>query len=104
MLSFAAWNACCQRGEWSHFINLSGQDFPLKPQKQIIAFLNANLDREFIKVMDQHRDRPIRCTASVSMSSNFFARKFDQTVDGEILGVLEEHLADQSVANAIGRA
>ena len=57
MLSFAAWNACCQRGEWSHFINLSGQDFPLKPQKQIIAFLNANLDREFIKVMDQHRDR-----------------------------------------------
>lgn len=47
-----------QMGEWSHFINLSGQDFPLKPQKQIIAFLNANLDREFIKVMDQHRDRP----------------------------------------------
>lgn len=47
-----------EMGEWSHFINLSGQDFPLKPQKQITAFLNANLDREFIKVMDQDLDRP----------------------------------------------
>lgn len=201
-----------QMGEWSHFINLSGQDFPLKPQKQIIAFLNANLDREFIKVMDQHRDRPdtmhrvseyvieldesIQRTArsrpfltdavpyignqwmivtrafcefvchdprinrykefykntliadegffqtimmnsvvqseivsddlrtidwipdgpiklrprtyqrkdaaELKSSPNFFARKFDQTVDGEILGVLEQHLADQSVANADG--
>lgn len=46
-----------EMGEWSHFINLSGQDFPLKPQKQIIEFLFANPDREFIKVLDQNRDR-----------------------------------------------
>lgn len=45
-------------GEWSHFINLSGQDFPLKSQKQIMAHLDANLDREFIKVLDQDLDRP----------------------------------------------
>jgi hypothetical protein len=47
-----------QMGEWSHFINLSGQDFPLKSQKQIIAFLIANKNREFIKVLDQALDRP----------------------------------------------
>lgn len=45
-------------GAWSHFINLSGQDFPLKPQGWITAFLDANSDRQFIKVCDQHRDRP----------------------------------------------
>ncbi|WP_205926658.1 beta-1,6-N-acetylglucosaminyltransferase [Rhizobium sp. P28RR-XV] len=47
-----------EMGEWGHFINLSGQDLPLKPQKQIMAYLNANLDREFIKVLDQDQDRP----------------------------------------------
>lgn len=47
-----------EMGKWSHFINLSGQDFPLKPQKQIMAYLNANLDREFIKVQDQDQYRP----------------------------------------------
>ena len=35
-----------QMGDWSHFINLSGQDFPLKTQKQIIAYLIANKNRE----------------------------------------------------------
>jgi hypothetical protein len=43
---------------WTHFINLSGQDFPLKTQAQIMAHLSANPDREFIKVMDQKRQRP----------------------------------------------
>ncbi|MBW6425971.1 beta-1,6-N-acetylglucosaminyltransferase [Rhizobium sp. XQZ8] len=45
-------------GEWSHFINLSDQDFPLKPQKQIMAYLDVNPDREFIKVLDRDLDRP----------------------------------------------
>ncbi len=47
-----------EMGEWSHFINLSGQDFPLQPQKQIMAFLEVNADREFIKVLNQDMDRP----------------------------------------------
>lgn len=47
-----------EMGAWSHFINLSGQDFPLKTQEQIIAFLDARPDTEFIKVLDQERDRP----------------------------------------------
>ncbi|WP_210161321.1 beta-1,6-N-acetylglucosaminyltransferase [Rhizobium leguminosarum] len=198
-----------EMGEWSHFINLSGQDFPLKPQTQIMAYLNANLDREFIKVLDQDKHRPdtmhrvseyvveleesiqrtarsrpfltaatpyignqwmivtrafcefvchdrsvdrykafyentlipdegffqtvmMNCAieseitsddlrmidwiadddiklrprtyqrtdaADLKASSNLFARKFDQTVDGEILEVLERHLAKQAVIN-----
>ncbi len=198
-----------EMGPWSHFINLSGQDFPLKPQKQILAFLNANLYREFIKVQHQDEHRPdtmhrvseyvveladsIRRTGysrpflenaipyignqwmivtrgfcefvchdpsidrykkfyqntliadegffqtvmmncvveseivsddlrmidwiadgdiklrprtyqhadavELKASANLFARKFDQTVDGEILSVLERHLSNQTVAN-----
>jgi hypothetical protein len=32
-------------------------------------------------------------------SGNLFARKFDQTVDGDILDILERHLAGQDAAN-----
>lgn len=45
-------------GNWSHFINLSGQDFPLKTQTQIMAYLRAHPDREYIKVLDQEKIRP----------------------------------------------
>lgn len=198
-----------EMGEWSHFINLSGQDFPLKPQTQIMAYLDANPGRDFIKVLDQDVDRPdtmhrvneyvveldasierttrsrpflanatpyignqwmivtrafcefvchdpsvdrfktfyqntliadegffqtvmMNCAieseitnddlrmidwvpdgdiklrprtyetadaAELKASSSLFARKFDQTVDGDILVVLERHLARQTVAN-----
>lgn len=43
---------------WTHFINLSGQDFPLKTQAEISTYLKKNPDREFIKILDQKRDRP----------------------------------------------
>jgi hypothetical protein len=43
---------------WTHFINLSGQDFPLCTQAQIIARLDANPGREFIRVLDQEKVRP----------------------------------------------
>jgi Core-2/I-Branching enzyme len=43
---------------WSHFINLSGQDFPLKTQAQIMAYLKANENREFLKVEEQAKARP----------------------------------------------
>jgi len=43
---------------WEYFINLSGQDFPLKTQRQIIRFLSANRGKEFIKATDQQLTRP----------------------------------------------
>ena len=195
--------------QWTHFINLSGQDFPLRTQSQIMAHLRANPGREFIRVLDQQKIRPdtmarvgkyvlelggriIRTpisrrflagaipfigtqwmvvsrqfcqfvcrdpevgrykayyrntfipdegffqtvmmntaahgeivnddlrmidwipdgdiklrprtyvagdATSLISSANLFARKFDQTVDGEILDILESHLAGQDIAN-----
>lgn len=43
---------------WSHFINLSGQDFPLKTQAEIMAYLRSNENREYIKVENQLKARP----------------------------------------------
>jgi hypothetical protein len=43
---------------WEYFINLSGQDFPLKSQKQVMDFLAENRGREFIKIADQKLTRP----------------------------------------------
>ncbi len=38
---------------WEFFINLSGQDFPLKSQAEIRAFLARNRGREFIRAVNQ---------------------------------------------------
>lgn len=43
---------------WSHFINLSGQDFPLKSQAYVSDFLLANPGRQFIRFADQEQVRP----------------------------------------------
>lgn len=43
---------------WTHYINLSGQDFPLKSQNYIRQFFAANPGRQFIRALDQRRDRP----------------------------------------------
>ena len=44
--------------DWEYFINLSGQDFPLKSQSEIRHFLTANRGTEFIKVLNQQTERP----------------------------------------------
>jgi hypothetical protein len=43
---------------WEFFINLSGQDFPLKSQSAIRVFLGRNRGREFIRAVDQEKVRP----------------------------------------------
>ncbi len=45
-------------GEWTHYINLSGQDFPLKSQEYIRQFFAANPGKQFIRALDQRRERP----------------------------------------------
>jgi len=44
--------------EWEFFINLSGQDFPLKSQMHIQDFLSRNRGDDFIKVANQSKVRP----------------------------------------------
>lgn len=43
---------------WEFFINLSGQDYPLKSQAHIAEFLSRHRGKEFIKVLDQRKVRP----------------------------------------------
>ncbi len=44
--------------QWSHYINLSGQDFPLKSQDYIRQFFAANPGKQFIRALDQRKERP----------------------------------------------
>jgi hypothetical protein len=43
---------------WTHYINLSGQDFPLKSQTFIREFLAAHPGKQFIRALDQRHSRP----------------------------------------------
>lgn len=43
---------------WTHYINLSGQDFPLKSQDYIRQFFAANPGKQFIRALDQRKQRP----------------------------------------------
>lgn len=45
-------------GQWTHYINLSGQDFPLKSQDYIRQFFAANPGKQFIRALDQRKQRP----------------------------------------------
>ncbi len=44
--------------DWNFFLNLTGQDYPLKTQAQMKAFLAEHPGRNFLHVMDQRRDWP----------------------------------------------
>ena len=44
--------------EWDFFINLSGQDYPLKSQKIIREYLTKNKGNNFIKIANQITVRP----------------------------------------------
>ncbi|HEY4275056.1 MAG TPA: beta-1,6-N-acetylglucosaminyltransferase [Rhizomicrobium sp.] len=44
--------------DWDYFVNLSGQDFPLKSQSEIAQFLAENRGTEFIRTLNQQTDRP----------------------------------------------
>lgn len=44
--------------DWQFFINLSGQDFPIKSQKYIHSYLKKHLGKDFIRVFDQRVTRP----------------------------------------------
>jgi hypothetical protein len=43
---------------WTHYINLSGQDFPLKSQDFVRQFFAANPGKQFVRALDQRQRRP----------------------------------------------
>lgn len=44
--------------DWDYFINLSGQDYPLKSQKIISQFLSENNGKSYLKIANQKLSRP----------------------------------------------
>lgn len=59
--------------DWQFFVNLSGQDFPLKSQKQIEIFLKKNSGSSFIKIADQVKERP----NTLNRIKNYFTESTD---------------------------
>ena len=54
--------------KWDHYINLSGQDFPLQSQKKIQAFLSENRGKDFLKIANQFITR----TNTMNRIENYF--------------------------------
>ncbi|GKX61623.1 Core-2/I-Branching enzyme [Pragia fontium] len=44
--------------KWTFFINLSGQDFPLKSSQFIHNYLTSHIGKDFIKLSEQYKTRP----------------------------------------------
>jgi hypothetical protein len=60
--------------QWTHYINLSGQDFPLKSQDYIRQFFAANPGKQFICALDQRKERP----DTMNRVSHFFIEENGQ--------------------------
>lgn len=60
--------------DWKYFINLSGQDFPLKSQGYIADFLTRNAGKQFIRALDQRVVRP----DTVNRLSHHFVEAFSR--------------------------
>lgn len=63
--------------EWDYFINLSGQDYPLKSQTIIKEFLSKNNGKSYIKVADQEKSRP----ETMNRIENYFEELEDKISD-----------------------
>lgn len=59
--------------DWDYFINLSGQDYPLKSQSIIRQFLSKNKGKSYLKVADQKVNRP----ETMNRIENYFEESND---------------------------
>jgi hypothetical protein len=60
--------------KWDYFINLSGQDYPLKSQKIIKEFLSKNNGKNYIKIANQEKIRP----ETMNRIENYFEETEDK--------------------------
>lgn len=61
---------------WTHFINLSGQDFPLRTQRYIADFLAQHPDTQFMRCADQLQVRP----DTMNRVSHIFIEAFQRII------------------------
>lgn len=65
---------------WTHYINLSGQDFPLKTQNYIRQFLRAQPGKQFIRAVDQAQVRP----ETINRVDSYFIESFGKIIETNI--------------------
>lgn len=59
--------------KWDFFINLSGQDFPMKSQKEITNYLSKNINNSYLKIAEQLLERP----ETMNRIENYFIDNWD---------------------------
>lgn len=62
--------------DWKYYINLSGQDFPLKSQQYIRDYLVEHQGSQFIRVLDQAKVRPDTMNRISHVFIEAFSRMF----------------------------
>lgn len=60
--------------DWDYFINLSGQDYPLRSQKVIRKFLSNNYGNSYLKISEQKLFRP----ETMNRLENYFVESEDK--------------------------
>ncbi len=80
---------------WTHFINLSGQDFPLKSQAFIANFLKQNAGKEFISVLDQAVVRPETMDRIEYIYIELFGRIFETRIPRKFLKNAKPYVGTQ---------
>lgn len=80
---------------WKYFINLSGQDFPLKSQSYIRGFLKGHGDTQFIRHLDQELVRPDTMMRVDSIFIEAFQRIFRTGVARKFLRGAKPYIGTQ---------
>ncbi|CAG9295952.1 beta-1,6-N-acetylglucosaminyltransferase [Celerinatantimonas diazotrophica] len=81
--------------DWTHFINLSGQDFPLKTQNYIRKFLEKNPDNEYILAKDQLQVRPDTMNRVLDMCFEIRNHIFRPNISRQFLKGVTPHIGTQ---------
>jgi Core-2/I-Branching enzyme len=81
--------------DWTHFINLSGQDFPLKTQDFIRQFLTDNSGKEYIRALDQAQVRPDTMHRVLDLCFEFGSRIFRPKISRKFLKGVTPHIGTQ---------
>ncbi|MEH6564401.1 MAG: beta-1,6-N-acetylglucosaminyltransferase [Halopseudomonas sp.] len=84
-----------ENSSWTHFINLSGQDFPLKTQEFIRQFLGKHPEREYILAANQQDVRPDTMHRVLDICFELGSRIFRPNLSRKFLKGVTPHIGTQ---------
>lgn len=80
---------------WDYFINLSGQDFPLKSQSYIRSFLQDHEDTQFIHHYDQRTYRPNKMSRIETIHVEAFNRTIHTGIRRKFIAGATPYIGNQ---------